>query len=252
MAPVAGFVGFAVPKVEGVPDAFFPEGVADDAVVFEEDVSFADDEDDLHTFELGDDSGVGEVGDKETRHVEVDILVAVAIEEVLEVGEWGGEVIAAAEANHFVEEVGVFEGEVGGVIGAEAAAGGDEGRVRVFLLYEGYDLVEYIPFILKIAEDAFSGVDIAGIEAFFVDAIEAVDLEGAGFYFFAKGVDDLPVFIVIKSGGAGGEKEDGIAGVAEDQQLHVTGEMGAEPLMIFSSHGVLAARYCWMISFHKA
>jgi hypothetical protein len=245
-------VGFAVPEVEGVPDAFFPEGVAEDAVVFEEDVFFTDDEDDLHTFELGDDPGIGEVGDEEARHVEVDILIAIAIEEVFEVFEWGGEVVASAEAYHFVEEVGVFEGEVGGVIGAEAAAGGDKARVRVYLSYEGDDLVEHILFILKIAEDAFPGVDLAGIEAFFVDAIEAVDLDGAGLDFFAKGVDDLPVFIVIKSGGAGGEKEDGIAGVAEDQQFHVPGEMGAEPFMIFSSHGVLAARYCWMISFHKA
>ena len=105
---------------------------------------------------------------------------------------------------------------------------------------------------MKIAEDAFRRVDVAGIEAFFVDAIEAVDLDGAGLYFFAKGVDDLPVFIVIKAGGTGREKEDGVAGMAEDQQFHVPGEMGAEPLMIFSSHGVLAARYCWMISFHKA
>jgi hypothetical protein len=30
--------------------------------------------------------------------------------------------------------------------------------------------------------------------------------------------------------------------MAEDQHLHFPGEMGAEPLMIFSSHGVLAAR----------
>jgi hypothetical protein len=252
MAPVAGFVGLAVPEVEGVPDTFFPEGVADDTVVFEEDVFFADDEDDLHAFEFGDDGRVGEVGDEEARHVEIDVLVAVAIEEVLEVFEWGGEVVAAAEAYHFVEEVGVFEGEVGGVVGAEAAAGGDQRRMRIFLLYEGDDLFEYIAFILKITEDTFRGVDVAGIETFLVDTIETVDLDGSGFYFFAKGVDDLPVFIVIKAGGTGGEEEDWVAGMAEDQQLHIPGEMGAEPLMIFSSHGFLAARYRRMISFHRA
>ncbi len=242
MAPVTGFVGFAVPEVEGIPDAFFPEGVADDAVVFEEDVFFADDEDDLHAFELGDDDGVGEVGNEEAGHVEVDVLVAVAVEEVFEVFEGGGEVITAAEAYHFMEEVGVFEGEVGGMVGAEAAAGGDQGWVRVYLLYEWDDLFEHIPFVLKIAEDAFCGVDVTGVEAFFVDAIEAVDLDRAGFDLVSKGVDDLPVFIVIEAGGAGGEEEDRVAGMAEDQHLHFPGEMGAEPLMIFSSHGVLAAR----------
>jgi hypothetical protein len=252
MAPVAGFVGFAVPEMQGIPDAFFPEGVADDAVVFEEDVIFADDEDDLHAFELGDDSGVGEVGDEEPRHVEVDVLVAVAVEEVFEVFEGGSEVVAAAEANHFMKEMGVFEGEVGGVIGTEAAAGGDQGWVRVFLLYEGNDLIQYIPFILKIAEDAFCGVDVTGIEAFFVYAIETVDLDDAGLDLFSKGVDDLPVLIVIKAGCTGGEEDDRVAGMAENQQLHFPGEMGAKPFMILSSHGVLAARYCWTTSFHIA
>ena len=252
MAPVAGFVGFAVPEVEGVPDAFFPEGVADDAIIFEEDVFFADDEDDLHAFQLGDDGGVGKVGDEEAGHVEVDVLVTVAVEEVVKMFEWGSEVVAAAEAYHFVEEVGVFEGEVCGVVGAEAAAGGDQGWVRVFLLYEGDDLVEDIFFVFKIVEDAFCGVDMTGVEAFFIGAIEAIDLDGAGLNFFAKGVDDLPVFIVIEAGGAGREKEDGVAGMAEDQQFHIPGEIWTIPLMIFSSHVVLAARYCWMISFHKA
>jgi predicted RNA-binding protein len=252
MAPVAGFVGFAVPEVEGVPDAFFPEGVADDAIIFEEDVFFADDEDDLHAFQLGDDGGIGKVGDEEAGHVEVDVLVTVAVEEVLEMFEWRGEVVSAAEANHFLEEVRVFEGEVSGVVGAEAAAGGDEGWVRVFLLYEGHDLVEDIFFVLKIVEDAFCGVDMVGVEAFFVGAIEAVDLDGAGLYLFAKGVDDLPIFIIVEAGGAGGEKENGVAGMAEDQQFHIMGEIWTKPRMIFSSHVVLAARYCWMISFHKA
>lgn len=166
--------------------------------------------------------------------------------------EWGGEVIAAAEAYHFVEAVRVFKGQVGGVVGAEAAAGGDQGWVRVLLLYERDDLVENIFFVLKIVEDAFRGMDMAGVEAFFVGAIQAVDLDGTGLDFFAKGVDDLPVFIIIKTGGAGGKKDDGVPGMAEDQQFHIPGEIWTIPLMIFSSHVVLAARYCWMISFHKA
>jgi hypothetical protein len=40
--------------------------------------------------------------------------------------------------------------------------------------------------------------------------------------------------------------------MAEDQQFHIPGEIWTKPLMVFSSHVVLAARYCWMISFHKA
>src|ERR1700748_2599148 len=114
MAPVAGLVGFAVPEMEGVPDTFFPEGVADVSVVLEKDVFFANDENDLHDLELGDNGWVVQVGDEQSRHIEIDILVAVAVEEVVKKLQGGGEVIAAAEADHLVEQVGMFKCQVGG------------------------------------------------------------------------------------------------------------------------------------------
>ena len=253
MSPVAGLVRFAVPEMERVPDAFFPECVADIAVVVEEDIFFADHEDDLHFFEQGDDLGILEVGDEEPGHIKIYRFVAIAIKEVVEVFHGGSEVITAAKAHHFVKQVGMFKGQVSGVVSAEATAGGDYSRMGIELPDKlSDDFQEDVFFVLEVTLNAFGGVDIAGVEAFFVDAVEAVDLDGPGFDLFPEGVDDLPILVVIEVGSAGGEKEDRFAGVSEDQQFHFPAQVWAEPSMIFSSHGFLPDRYCRMISFHKA
>ena len=109
VAPIPGFMGFAVPEMKGVPDAFAPMGVAQRLVVFEEDIFLAYYKDDLEGFKLLDEFRIIEVWDILTRHVVVDVLVAEAVEEVLKVIEGGGEIITAAEADDLMEEMGVFE-----------------------------------------------------------------------------------------------------------------------------------------------
>ena len=207
MAPIAGFMGFSVPEMKGVPDTFCPKGIADDPIIFEKDVFFSHHEDDLHFFQQGDDLRFLQIGDEEARHIEIDGLITIAVEEVFEIFHGGCQVIAAAEAYHLMTQVGVFEGQVGGMVGAEATAGGYDRGMGVQPLYElAYHLFEDIFFVLKVAEDAFGGVDIAGVEAFPVDAVETIDLDDAGFDLFAEGVDDLPVLIIKETGSAGREE----------------------------------------------
>jgi len=208
-------MGFSVPEVQGVPDVLAPKGVTQGLVVFEEDVLLADDEGDLEVFELLDDTVVIEVRDILAGHIVINVLVTIAVEEVLEMFERAGEVIAATETDDLMEDAGVFEGEVGGVPGAEAATGGYRGGVGVLLLNEVKDFGQDIFFILEVAEDPFFRVELFGVEAFFIDAVEAIDLDVAGFDLPAEGVDHLPVFVVIEAGGAGREEEDRISGVAE-------------------------------------
>jgi hypothetical protein len=105
---------------------------------------------------------------------------------------------------------------------------------------------------LEVAEDAFGRVEVFGIEAFFIDAVEAVDLDRTGFDLAAEGIYDLPVFVVIEVGGAGREEKDGIAGMAENEEFHVPLEAWTEPFMIFPVHGLMVERYCRMIPFHNA
>jgi len=152
-------MGFSVPEVQSVPDVLAPEGVAQGLVVFEEDVFLTYHKDDLEGFKLLDELRVIEVRDILAGHVVVDVLVSEAVEEVLKMIEGGGEIITAAEADDLMEEMGVFEGEVGRVPGAEAATGGDDGRMGVLFLYQIEDVGQDIIFILEMSQDPFSGWD---------------------------------------------------------------------------------------------
>lgn len=252
MPPVFGFMGFPVPEVQCVPDAFCPEGVAYKAVVFEEDVFFSYDKNDLQRFDLADELFVLQVGDEQAGHIVIYVIVAIAFEEVAEMFHGDGEVVSTAQAYHFMKKGGIFKGEVGGVECAEAAAGGYDGGVGIFLLYEGEDFVEDVFFVLQVPQDTFGGVEAFGIKAFLIDAVDAPDLDGPGFDLSSECVDDMPVFIVEEAGCTGGEEQYGISGVAEDQQFHVPLQVRAEPFIIFSFHDVRSDRYCSIISFHKA
>jgi hypothetical protein len=252
MPPVPGLVGFSVEEVQGVPDIFGPEGIAECEVILQENIFFTDHKNNLEVAKLPDDRIVMEEGDVLAGHIEIDVLVAVPVEEVFEMFEANREVVAPAEADDFVEEEGVFEGEVGSVPGAEAASRGDDGGVGVLKLDKGEDFGQHIFLIFKVAEDAFGRVEVFGIEAFFIDAVEAVDLDLTGIDLPAEGIYDLPVFVVIEAGGAGREEKNGIAGMAKNEEFHVPPEAWTEPFMIFPVHGLMVDRYCRMIPFHNA
>jgi hypothetical protein len=243
MPPVASLVGFSVKEVQGVADTFGPEGVADREVVLQENIFFTDHKNNLEVAKLPDDCFVVEEGDVLAGHIEIDILVAVPVEEVFEMFEADGEVVAPAQADDFVKEEGIFEGEVGSVPGSEAASRGDDGGVGVFELDEREDFGQHIFLILKVPEDPFRGIKVLRVEAFFIDAVQAVDLDLTGFDLPAEGLDHLPVFVVIEACGAGGEEEYGVAGVAENEEFHVPLEAWTEPFVVFPVHGLMVERY---------
>ena len=159
MSPIPGFVGFAVPEMQGVPDTFCPECIAEDLVVFHEDVFFSHDKNDFQRLECGDPIRVMEVRDELAGGVVIDIFIPIAIEEIAEMFERDGKVIAAAETHDFVKEIGVFEGEIDGMPCTETAAGCYDCRMRVFFLNEGEYFFDNIFFKLQVAEYPFGGVE---------------------------------------------------------------------------------------------
>ena len=87
VAPIPGFVGFAVPEMQGVPDTFCPEGIAEGLVVFKKDVFFSYDKNDFQCLECGDPIRVIEVRDELAGGVVIDIFIPIAIEEIAEMFE---------------------------------------------------------------------------------------------------------------------------------------------------------------------
>jgi len=217
VAPIPGFVGFAVPEMQGIPDAFCPERIAECLVVLQEDVFFAYDKNDFQCFKCGNPIGMSQVRDILAGSVVIDVFIPVAIEEITEMFERNGKVIAAAETYDLVKEVWIFKGEVDCMPGTEAAAGRNDCWVRVFFLYAGEYFFDDIFFELEVAEDAFGGIEFLCIKAVLVYAVEAPDLDDACLDLAAEGFDDAPVLIVKKVSSAGWEEQYRISGMAEDQ-----------------------------------
>src|SRR5262249_38045039 len=75
-----------------------------------------------------------------------------------------------------------------------------------------------------------------GIPALGVHAVHAVDLEIPPLELIGEWGVHAHVLPLIKAPLRGGEGDDAGACVAEDQQLHLTAEGGAEPAVIFAIH----------------
>ena len=61
VTPEAGFMGFSIPKMQGIADILAPEGVTDGEIVLKKNVFFPNDEDDLEGSELMNDGRIVEV-----------------------------------------------------------------------------------------------------------------------------------------------------------------------------------------------
>src|SRR5258708_16460702 len=129
MPPVLSLVGLQIPEMQGIPDTYFAEGVAEEAVVLQKNIIFTHYKDDFHFFHQTDKIFVAQIGDVQAGHIVINILVAVPFEQVFEMWHGSGQVIPAAQSYHFVEQGRAFEGEVSGMISAHAAARGDKSPV---------------------------------------------------------------------------------------------------------------------------
>src|SRR5579864_3572626 len=127
------------------------------------------------------------------------------------------QIIPAAQSGHFMEQDRVFEGEVSGMIGAQAAAGCNESAVRGLLSDQGQHLLQYVLLVLQMPGDPCRRWNIPGIKTLPVDAVQAIDLQVTCFDLMPEGFDHEPVFIIIEMGGTGWEKQYRLSGMSEDQ-----------------------------------
>jgi len=120
----------------------------------------------------------------------------------------------------------VAEGDVHGVVAAEAGADGAEARVLIHLADEGHDLIHDVVAVLDLAGDAPAGQDVAVVPAFAIDRIDAEELEMAVLELVVEGADHLAIFELVEAAAGGWEDDGGIACVSEDEQFHIAPEGG--------------------------
>lgn len=71
------------------------------------------------------------------RRVEVDPVVIIAVQQIAEVIDFHGEIVAAREGDELAEQVRVAEDEVGCLEGAEAATVDDGAAILIFAAISG-------------------------------------------------------------------------------------------------------------------
>lgn len=235
-SPKAATVGSTVPVVQAVPDAFVPKDLAEVLVVFSKGVVITDDECDLHLAEGGDPVLALQSRKEVGGGIEEDLVAVVAVEEVPEVVDLEGEVVASGEGDKLLETLGVAEGDVCGVEGAEAAAMRDGRLVWVLQLHQREDLLEDVVFVVEVALDSPMGMGPPAVEAFGVDAIDAVELKFSRFDSFSRLLDQPKVFVLEEATPACWKNQYTCTSVSKNKQLHVSPEAWAPPFMIFAIH----------------
>src|SRR5947209_1439961 len=93
-----------------------------------------------------------------------------------------------------------------------------------------------VEVVFELAVGAGGGRLPAGVPTLGVDAIDGDDLELARFKLVGERRVHALVFPLEEAALRGGEDDHARAAVAEDEQLHVAAEHGAEPTVIFAIH----------------
>ena len=101
------------------------------------------------------------------RHVEVNILVVIAAEEIAQVER-------AAHGEESRKAVGMAQRDVDRVIAAKAAAERNQMRVEVAQADERQHLFHHVVLVLNVARDAPARRNIAVVPALGVDAVDAI------------------------------------------------------------------------------
>src|SRR5271157_1830744 len=203
LPPVGGPMDAALPDVKGVPRPFLPERRTDLMVALAEGVFLADGQDDLQASNRVEMPGVVQVREEVARRVQVDGLVVVAVEQVTEVVDRAGQVVAAAECNELAEPMGVSEDDVGRMIGPEAAAERSHEVTGVDPAAEAQDLVQDVPLVQLVMGDPLPRVQPPAVKGHGVDTVEAEELDPALIDVSLQGGDDPPVLVVEEATASG-------------------------------------------------
>src|SRR5579859_2278732 len=186
--------------IQPVRNGFGGQKAAHPFILPPADIIFGRSEHDAHLPERG----IGGAGDEIDGVVEIDVVIIITVCE-------GADIKDTAHGKTIADEAGMAEGEIRGVIPAEAATG--YGYAAVTRLMDG--AWEYFfedqPVIVGVPPGSFGRGHRFIIPAFRVEAIRAVDLYLAVLEEPAGGPDEALVFILVVGSTGGGEEDDGIA-----------------------------------------
>src|SRR5208337_4339562 len=186
------------PDVQFVADAARPQNAGELLIAVPAHVVLARSEDGPHVVVLPPVRAICQIVG---RIVEIDIFAVPAIEELPDVE-------VAAHANAPVHHVRVTEGEVDGVISAEAAPSDGGVGCPILVPHQWEDIVDDVALVLQVALHAPVGMRPTVVPALLVNAVHAINLHFAGFNAIADRLNHLVVFVLKKTSARRWEDQD--------------------------------------------
>src|SRR6476661_1497315 len=152
------------------------------------------------------------------RVVEVHVVVVVAVHKLPDVeGRTHGK-----EVGHLV---GVAEGEVQGLVASKAAAGHPDFVDVALTLQHGHQLVAEKLVVENVVLHAHGGRQVLGVPRKPVDAVDAKQLDAAGFDQRAGGFDKLKVAGLVVAAAGSGENDNRVAPAAKHEHVNVLAQV---------------------------
>jgi hypothetical protein len=100
--------------------------------------------------------------------------------------------------------------------GSHAATCRDQRQVGVLAVHKWDNFVYYVLFVKEVPVHFIFGLTPIAIEAFYINAINTINLKFAMCYPVANIIKDFPIFVVVKTGASGWKKYDRLSGVSKD------------------------------------
>jgi hypothetical protein len=203
------------PDVEFVAYAFVAQDVGEALVLLPAHVPLAGGEHGADVVVL---PGIGAIGQVVGRVVEIEVFTVPTVDEVLHIK-------GAAHGYDSRHRIGVAETKVRGVIGAEAATGGDQPRRLVLFAHQRKHIVDEVAFILHVTLHAPIGIGLLVIPTLPIDAVDAVKLQPAAVDAVGHRGNHTVVLVLKKAPPRCWEDEHFGSRVAKAEQFHVAAEI---------------------------
>src|SRR5208337_2033911 len=222
---------FGTPVVHGVTNPFagqhFGQAIGGGAIF---PGTGAGDEVDVAGVVLLEIPAIGEIGEVIDGIVEVEIVVVHPIHEI-------SQIVDTGHGKATLENVGMLEQGVGGVIGTEGSAHGGNGDLRSAVIPdEGNDLFAEIGIEDGLDIAAVKRMSVFVVKAKAVDGVDGIKLDAAGIDEISESADHALAFECPFVAGTGGKTEERRTPMAVGGDAEIEAEARREPAMVFTFH----------------
>jgi len=222
---------FGAPVVHGVANAFTGEDFGEaigGCTLFPR--ASASDEMDVARIVLLEIPAIREVGKVIDGIVEIEIVVVHAVHEIPEVVDTG-------HGKATLEDIGMLEEGVGGVIGAEGSAHGRNGDARLAVIPdEGNNFFAQVGIENRLDVTAVKGVSTFVVEAETVNGVDGIELDAAGIDEIGESANHALALEFEFIAGTGGKTEEWRAPMSIGNDAEIEAEAGRVPAVVFTFH----------------